>query len=128
MWNTAGVSGTVGPDFIMLTRYIRYGYSQRVPCAFGAERAPLTLSRYRCRVGMWRGVGRCSLSVAAPFVWRCLSNCPVAPFPHPSHRTGQAELPHPALGLDITPSLDLTRFSGHITVTQRGVQNVEERQ
>ena len=24
--------------------------------------------------------------------------------------------------------LDLTRFSGHITVTQRGVQNVEERQ
>jgi hypothetical protein len=25
-------------------------------------------------------------------------------------------------------SVDLTRFSGHITVTQRGVQNVEERQ
>ena len=24
--------------------------------------------------------------------------------------------------------VDLTRFSGHITVTQRGVQNVEERQ
>src|ERR1019366_5338035 len=26
------------------------------------------------------------------------------------------------------PAVDLTRFSGHITVTQRGVQNVEERQ
>src|ERR1019366_3620936 len=25
-------------------------------------------------------------------------------------------------------AVDLTRFSGHITVTQRGVQNVEERQ
>src|ERR1035441_66818 len=31
------------------------------------------------------------------------------------------------LSLNI-PTVDLTRFSGHITVTQRGVQNVEERQ
>src|SRR6202521_1327219 len=29
----------------------------------------------------------------------------MAPFPHPAHRTGQADLPHPALGQDFTPSL-----------------------
>ena len=28
-----------------------------------------------------------------------------APFPHPAHRTGRAELPHPALGPDLTLSL-----------------------
>src|SRR5450759_2671850 len=28
----------------------------------------------------------------------------MAPFPHPAHRTGQADLPHPALGQDVTPS------------------------
>ena len=27
----------------------------------------------------------------------------MAPFPHPAHRTGQADLPHPALGQDFTP-------------------------
>ncbi len=26
----------------------------------------------------------------------------ITPFPHPPHRTGRAELPHPALGQDIT--------------------------
>ena len=41
------------------------------------------------------------LSVAAPFVWRCPSTRAVAPFPHPAHRTGQADFPHPALGQDI---------------------------
>ena len=56
------------------------------------------------RVEMWRGVGRSNISVAAPFVWRCLTGSAVAPFPHPAHRTGQAELPHPALGQDVTPS------------------------
>src|SRR5450759_4153190 len=30
--------------------------------------------------------------------------------------------------IKIVTHLDLTRFSGHITVTQRGVQHVEERQ
>src|SRR5271169_6479395 len=44
------------------------------------------------RVGMWRGGGRPGMSVAAPFVWRCLSGSTVAPFPHPSHRTGHADL------------------------------------
>jgi hypothetical protein len=41
---------------------------------------------------------------AAPFVWRCLSGSAVDPFPHPPHRTGRADFPHPALGQDLTPS------------------------
>ena len=52
------------------------------------------------RVGMWRGSSRFGLSVAAPFVWRCLSNLALTPFPHPPHRTGRADFPHPALGQD----------------------------
>jgi hypothetical protein len=44
------------------------------------------------------------MSVPAPFVWRCLSGSAVAPFPHPPHRTGHADFPHPALGQDFTPS------------------------
>jgi hypothetical protein len=35
------------------------------------------------RVGVWRGGGRPNISVAAPFVWRCLTGSTVAPFPHP---------------------------------------------
>jgi hypothetical protein len=57
-----------------------------------------------CRVEVWRGDCRSNISVSAPFVWRCLTGSPVAPFPHPAHRTGHAELPHPAPGQDITPS------------------------
>src|SRR4030081_2281304 len=57
------------------------------------------------RVEMWRGGGRPNISVAASFVWRCLSGSTVTPFPHPAHRTGRADLPHPALGQDITPLL-----------------------
>ena len=45
------------------------------------------------RVGMWRGRSRPGMSVAAPFVWRCLSGSTIAPFPHPSHRTGHAAFP-----------------------------------
>src|SRR3954452_24171407 len=45
------------------------------------------------RVGVWRGGGRPGMSVAAPFVWRCLSGSTLAPFPHPSHRTGHADFP-----------------------------------
>ena len=56
------------------------------------------------RVEMWRGDVRLSMSVPAPFVWRCLSGSAVAPFPHPAHRTGHADFPHPALGQDFTPS------------------------
>ena len=56
------------------------------------------------RVGMWRGGCRLNISVAASFVWRCLSGSAVTPFPHSAHRTGQADLPHPALGQNFTPS------------------------
>jgi hypothetical protein len=56
------------------------------------------------RVEMWRGCCRSNISVSAPFVWRCLSGSTMAPFPHPAHRTGQADFPHPALGQDLTPS------------------------
>src|ERR1700750_2766151 len=37
-----------------------------------------------------------SISVAAPFVRRCLTGSTMAPFSHPAHRTGQADFPHPA--------------------------------
>src|SRR3979490_1743693 len=57
-----------------------------------------------CRVEMWRGGGRLNISVAASFVWRCLSGSALAPFPHPAHRTGRADFPPPALGQDFTPS------------------------
>src|SRR3974390_2469792 len=53
---------------------------------------------------MWRGGVRSTLSVAAPFVWRCLSRSAMTPFPHPAHRTQQADFPHCALGQDLTPS------------------------
>src|ERR1700687_2040777 len=53
---------------------------------------------------MWRGGVRENISVAAPFVWRCLNGSTMAPFPHPAHRTGQADFPHPALGQDVTLS------------------------
>src|SRR5882757_3052608 len=56
------------------------------------------------RVEMWRGFCRSDISVSAPFVWRCLSGSTMAPFPHPAHRTGRADFPHPALGQDFTLS------------------------
>src|SRR5262249_33991634 len=55
------------------------------------------------RVGVWRSGCRPNISVAAPFVWRCLTSSTLAPFPHPAHRTGHADFPHPALGQDVTP-------------------------
>ena len=57
------------------------------------------------RVEMWRGGCRLNISVAASFDWRCLSVATMAPFPHPAHRTGQADFLHPALGQDFTPLL-----------------------
>ena len=56
------------------------------------------------RVEVWRGDCRSNTSVAAPFVWRCLTGSALAPSPHLAHRTGHADLPHPALGQNITPS------------------------
>jgi len=44
-----------------------------------------------------RGVARWfrwSLSVADPFVCRCLTSPAMLRFPHPAHRTGRADLPH----------------------------------
>src|SRR5260370_11587761 len=69
-----------------------------------ADKPPPELYSAKCRVEVWRGGCRSNISVAAPFVWRCLTGSPMAPFPHPAHRTGHAELPHPALGQDLTPS------------------------
>jgi hypothetical protein len=43
-----------------------------------------------------------SIAVAAPFGWRCPKSQTMAPFPHPAHRTGRADLPHPARGQDFT--------------------------
>src|ERR1700720_1112807 len=67
------------------------------------EIAARVLKRFG-RVEMWRGGVRSTMSVAAPFVWRCLSGSAITPFPHPAHRTQQADFPHCALGQDLTPS------------------------
>ena len=49
-----------------------------------------------------------AISVAASFVWRCLSGSTMAPFPHPAHRTGHAAgspaLASPDLVLESTPT------------------------
>ena len=67
------------------------------------------------RVEMWRGGLRFCLSVAAPFVWRCLNSLTITPFPHPPHRTGHADFPHPALGQD---SISL-HTKGHTQFTRQ---------
>src|SRR3954462_11143097 len=55
------------------------------------------------RVEMWRGDGRLGISVSAPFVWRCLTGAALAPFPHPAHRTGRADLSGSAAITDFCP-------------------------
>jgi hypothetical protein len=75
------------------------------PPRIAATQLPLAIGSAPCgRVGMWRGGVRSTMSVAAPFVWRCLSGSAITPFPHPAHRTQQADFPHCALGQDLTPS------------------------
>jgi len=74
------------------------------------------------RVEMWRGCCRPNISVAAPFVWRCLSGLPLAPFPHPAHRTGHADFPHPALGQDFTPSPTARRARARSVVRARSAR------
>src|SRR5204862_3316416 len=65
----------------------------------------VSFSHDQGRVGVWRsGCRPNNMSVTAPFVWRCLTGSTLAPFPHPAHRTGHADFPHPALGQDFTPS------------------------
>jgi hypothetical protein len=74
------------------------------------------------RVGMWRGGCRSNISVAASFVWRCLNGSAMAPFPHPAHRTGHADLPHPALGQNFTPSPTTRRAQAGIGVRARSAR------
>ncbi len=74
------------------------------------------------RVEMWRGFCRLDISVSAPFVWRCLSGSTMAPFPHPAHRTGQADFPHPALGQDLTPSPTARRARAPSSVRARSAR------
>src|SRR5262245_51015151 len=74
------------------------------------------------RVGMWRGGCRPNISVSAPFVWRCLSGSTLTPFTHPAHRTGQADLPHPALGQDFTPSPTARRAQARLDVRARSTR------
>jgi transposase len=57
------------------------------------------------RVEMWRGCCRPNISVAAPFVWRCLTGSTLAPSPHPARQTGHADFPHPAFSRPVRPSL-----------------------
>ncbi len=71
---------------------------------------------------MWRGGSRVGLSVAASFVWRCPSNLAVSPFPHPAHRTGHADRPHPALGQDLTPSSTARRAQAATGVRDRSAR------
>src|SRR6202011_2971479 len=74
------------------------------------------------RVEMWRGGCRLNISVAASFVWRCLSGSPMTPFPHPAHRTGHADFPHPALGQDFTPSPTARRAQAGTGVRARSAR------
>ena len=74
------------------------------------------------RVGMWRGGSRLNISVSAPFVWRCLSGSTVTPFPHPAHRTGHADLPHPALGRDFTHSPTARHAQARLGVRARSAR------
>ena len=61
------------------------------------------------RVEVWRGCGRPNISVAAPFVWRCLTGSTLAPSPHPARQTGHADFPHPAFSRPVRPSLSAGR-------------------
>src|SRR5215831_20577494 len=75
---------------------------------------------------MWRGGCRLTIAVSAPFVWRCLSGSAVAPFPHSAHRTGRADLPHPALGQDLTPSPTARRAQAGTGARAQSARKVRE--
>ena len=85
------------PDCRPRRALLHLSYSYAAPCG------PALLVT-QCKVEMWRGGCRSNISVSASFVWRCLSGSTMTPFPHPSHRTGHEDFPHPALGQDFTPS------------------------
>src|SRR5215831_8987005 len=90
--------------YLVLLRQLEIGGNT----SFAAAQRPggvadISVRREVGRVEMWRGICRSDISVSASFVWRCLSGPTMAPFPHPAHRTGRADFPHPALGQDLTP-------------------------
>ena len=43
----------------------------------------------------------CGCLLSPPLVRRCPNTFSLSPFPHPAHRTGHADFPHPALGQDL---------------------------
>src|SRR5450759_4766453 len=108
-------TGTTWPGLLVRAIHVRFWHIASFRCAAklvgywtnNGQRPARTLTGSAAigRVEMWRGGVRQNISVAASFVWRCLNGSTMAPFPHPAHRTGQADFPHPALGQDFTPSL-----------------------
>jgi hypothetical protein len=65
-----------------------------------------------------RGVARWfrwNLSVAGSFVCRRLTSPAMLPFPHPAHRTGRADFPHPDLGEDLRNAIE--RLKNGIGIT-----------
>ena len=83
---TCGSPTAIGP--------LRHAGGQERGLFMGVERKSSAVSQTVAfgRVEMWRGGCRLHISVSASFVWRCLSSSTVTPFPHPAHRTGQANL------------------------------------
>src|SRR5450830_1486258 len=86
----------------------------------GLDRACRYVSDYR--IGNKPDRQGSNISVAASFVWRCLTGATMTPFPHPAHRTGHADLPHPALGQDITPSPTARRAQAGTGVRARSAR------
>jgi hypothetical protein len=104
--------GVLDPSILKTERPLRHppllnGSLPSIP--YAPPPPPARAGSFTGRVEMWRGGCRLNISVAASFVRRCLSGSTMTPFPHPTHRTGQADFPHPALGQDFTPSLSRFR-------------------
>ena len=57
-----------------------------------------------------------------PGIWRRLSGPTMTPFPHPARRTGHADLTHPALGQDLTPSPTARRGQARLSVRARSAR------
>ena len=99
------LGGITAPGILGSTVMRRAKKTQKFVFRSALRPNQILFSHDQGRVEMWRGGCRLNMSVAASFDWRCLSGSTMAPFPHPAHRTGQADFPHPALGQDFTPLL-----------------------
>ena len=88
-----------------LAEAFRYTLNRKEPLSRFLADARLEIGR----VEVWRGCCRLNVSVAAPFVWRCLTGSTLAPSPHPARQTGHADFPHPAFSRPIRPSLSAGR-------------------